>query len=156
MIRVGSGVDAHAFDESRPLVLGGVTIEDHAGLGGHSDADVVCHAVADALLGAAKLGDLGTHFPGTDEWLETSSVRILTETVHFIIDAGWRVGNVDVTVVAQQPRLAPHVEAMVENVAGALQIDQGAVSIKATTTDHMGFTGRGEGIAALASVLIER
>lgn len=156
MIRVGSGVDVHAFDDSRPLVLGGVTIEGHAGLTGHSDADVVCHAVADALLGAAKLGDLGAHFPGTDRWLGASSLEILTEVSHFIVDAGWRVGNADVTLIAQEPRLSPHTEAMAANVARALRIDESAVSVKATTTDSIGFTGRGEGIAALATALIER
>jgi 2-C-methyl-D-erythritol 2,4-cyclodiphosphate synthase len=156
LIRVGSGLDAHAFEEGRPLVLGGLEVAGHAGLAGHSDADVVCHAVTDALLGAAKLGDLGSRFPGTDRWLGASSLEILAETARFIVDAGWRIGNVDATVVAQAPRLAPYLEAMAGNVAGALGLEADAVSVKATSTDALGFTGRGEGIAALATVLIER
>lgn len=156
MIRIGSGFDAHRFDPARPLVLGGVTIEDSPGLSGHSDADVVCHAIADALLGAARLGDLGANFPGTDRWLGASSLDILEETSSFLTDAGWRVANVDATVVAERPRLAGHRDAMVANVARALGLDATAVSIKVTSTDGMGFTGRGEGIAALAVALLER
>lgn len=156
MTRSGIGFDAHAFDEARPLVLGGVTIPDHPGLAGHSDADVLSHAIADALLGAAALGDLGERFPDDDRWHGASSLAILEETCRLVREAGYRIENVDASVVAQAPRLAPHRAAMTSNVAAALQIDEGAVSIKATTTDGLGFTGRGEGIAALAVATVER
>lgn len=154
-MRVGLGFDAHAFDESRPLVLGGVVIPGATGLSGHSDADVLSHSVADALLGAAGLGDLGELFPQTEEWKDAASLDLLAETVHRVRAAGWEVGNVDATVITEKPRLAGHRSSMAEGIAGALRIAGGAVSVKATTTDGLGFTGRGDGIAALAVVMLE-
>jgi 2-C-methyl-D-erythritol 2,4-cyclodiphosphate synthase len=156
MIRVGQGFDAHAFDASRPLVLGGVTIPGAPGLAGHSDADVLAHAVSDALLGAAKLGDLGTHFPASPRWSGASSIDILSEVGGLLERDGWRVGNVDATVIAEKPRLGAHTAGMATLMAEALGVEPGMVSVKATTSDGMGSTGRAEGIAALATVLIER
>jgi 2-C-methyl-D-erythritol 2,4-cyclodiphosphate synthase len=155
-VRVGLGFDAHAFDSARPLVLGGVTISGAPGLAGHSDGDALCHAIADALLGAARLGDLGERWPSTEQWRGTSSVEFLEETVQLLRLAGWRIANVDSTVVAERPRLAPHRQAMVDRVARSLEIEPDAVSIKSTTTDGLGFTGRSEGIAAYAVVLISK
>ncbi|HEY7875502.1 MAG TPA: 2-C-methyl-D-erythritol 2,4-cyclodiphosphate synthase [Actinomycetota bacterium] len=155
MNRVGIGFDAHAFDDARPLVLGGVTIPDHAGLSGHSDADVVSHAVGDALLGAAGLGDIGGMFPADEKWAGASSLDLLGEIKRALSEAGWSVGNVDSTIVAEEPRLAPHVEPMRSGIAAALGVSPAVVSVKATTTDHLGFTGRKEGIAAFAVALIE-
>lgn len=154
-VRVGLGVDVHAFDESRPLIVGGVLIPDSQGLGGHSDADVLCHAVTDALLGAARLGDLGALYPGSDEWRDASSLSILADAVRRAREAGWRVVNVDATIIAERPCMTPHKDAMAENLARTLEVDAGSVSIKATTSDGLGFTGRGEGIAAQAVVLVE-
>lgn len=160
MTKTGIGFDAHAFagDEpaERALVIGGVTIPGHPGLAGHSDADVLSHAIADALLGAAALGDLGERFPDDERWRGASSLAILEETAAQVEDAGYRIVHVDASVVAQTPRLAPHRAAMRANVARALGLAEGAVSIKATTTDGLGFTGRGEGVAALAVATIER
>lgn len=158
MTRSGIGFDAHAFDEedARPLVVGGVTITGHRGLGGHSDADVLSHAIADALLGAAGLGDLGSRFPADDRWKDASSLTILEETARLVADAGYRIVHVDASAVAQAPRLAPYRDEMRRNVAAALAIDEEDVSVKATTTDGLGFTGRGEGVAALAVATIER
>lgn len=156
MIRVGQGVDAHAFDPNRPLILGGVRIPDSPGLAGHSDADVVSHAVADALLGAAHLGDLGQNFPADDRWRDASSLDILRETKALLDAAGWSCVNVDVTVVTEKPKLAPFIPEMETNVATALGLETDAVSVKATTTDGLGFTGRGGGMAALAVVLVQR
>ena len=157
MTRTGIGFDAHAFtdDPSRPLVVGGVVIPDHRGLDGHSDADVLSHAVADALLGAAALGDLGTRFPDDETWKGASSLAILSETAAQVQDSGHGIVNVDVSVIAQAPRMSPYRDEMRTNVASALGVARGAVSVKATTTDHLGFTGRGEGIAALAVATIE-
>jgi 2-C-methyl-D-erythritol 2,4-cyclodiphosphate synthase len=132
------------------LVLGGVTIEGHAGLAGHSDADVVSHALIDALLGAAALGDLGRHFPGDERFKDASSIEMLSETVRLLADAGWAPNNVDITIVAEAPRLGPHGTSMVTTLARAMQIDIEDVSVKSTTTDGLGFVGRNEGIAALA------
>jgi 2-C-methyl-D-erythritol 2,4-cyclodiphosphate synthase len=153
---VGLGFDAHTFDASRRLVLGGVVIPDSPGLGGHSDADVLSHAIADALLGAAGLGDLGSNFPENDDWRDASSLLILEETATRLSAAGWAIVNVDATVVAEVPRLGPYRDQMSAGVAGALGVAPGLISIKATTTDRMGFTGRGEGIAAMAVASIER
>ncbi len=153
MIRVGQGYDVHAFAPDRPLVIGGVTIPHTLGLAGHSDADVLSHAVADALLGAAALGDLGQHFPADERWGEASSLEILAETAR-MLEGAWTISNIDATVVAEAPRLSTHRDAMRRNVAAALSIDVEAVSVKATTTDGVGFTGRGEGIAAFAVVVI--
>lgn len=154
-MRVGMGFDAHAFDEGRPLVLGGVTIPDHAGLAGHSDADALAHAIADALLGAAGMGDIGGMFPSEEKWRDASSIGLLGEVRRSLSAEGWSVVNVDSTVVAQAPRLAPYVDEMTAHISGALEIEPGLVSVKATTTDGLGFAGRGEGIAAFAVALIE-
>ncbi|CAN5739089.1 2-C-methyl-D-erythritol 2,4-cyclodiphosphate synthase [soil metagenome] len=154
-MRVGLGFDAHAFDRSRPLVLGGFTIPGAPGLAGHSDADVLSHAVADALLGAAGLGDLGELFPATPEHKNAASVDLLGETVRRVRASGWEVGNVDATVIAERPRLSGHRSSMAEGIARALGVGGSAVSVKATTTDGLGFTGRAEGIAAIAVVLLK-
>jgi len=154
-VRVGLGFDAHAFTTDRPLVLGGVTVPGSPGLAGHSDADVVSHALADALLGAAGLGDLGERFPTTARWRDASSLEILARTAAMLSEAGQDVVNVDVTVIAQSPRLGPHREEMAASVARALGVETSVVSVKATTTDALGFTGRGEGIAALAVALVD-
>jgi 2-C-methyl-D-erythritol 2,4-cyclodiphosphate synthase len=154
-VKVGLGFDAHAFDPGRPLVLGGVLVPDAPGLAGHSDADVVSHAVADALLGAAGLGDLGSMFPPTEVWRDASSLEILAASAVAARDAGWELVNADVTVIAERPRLAPYRAGMSVRVAEALGAEPKFISIKATTTDGLGFTGRGEGIAAIAVVLLK-
>ncbi|HET7482600.1 MAG TPA: 2-C-methyl-D-erythritol 2,4-cyclodiphosphate synthase [Actinomycetota bacterium] len=155
MTRVGLGFDAHAFAEGRDLVIGGVVIPDSPGLAGHSDADVLSHSIADAILGAARLGDLGSLFPNDERWSGASSLSILAATVEAAAMNGWAVGNIDATVIAERPALAPHRPEMIANIAAAIGIDQDRVSVKATTTDALGFAGRGEGIAALAVVLLE-
>lgn len=156
-VRIGNGFDVHALAAGRKLILGGVTIPFDRGLDGHSDADVLLHAVCDAILGALALGDLGTHFPDTDpEWKGADSRVLLRHVVSLAAGAGWRTGNVDVTLIAQAPRLAPHVAAMRANLAADLGCALDDVSVKATTTERLGFTGRGEGIAALATVLLVR
>ena len=149
--RVGTGFDVHALVEGRPLVLCGVAVPWEKGLLGHSDADVALHALMDALLGAVALGDIGKHFPDTDDRYKGADSRMLLETVVKLLDAeGWKVNNVDVTIIAQRPKLAPFIPQMKKMVAQDLGIDAGAVNIKATTTEKLGFTGRGEGIAAEA------
>lgn len=156
-VRVGSGIDVHPFaDEARPLVLGGVTIADADGLAGHSDADVVAHAVADALLGAMALGDLGSRF-GEDEpaMAGADSLALLRDVVEAVLHGGGRPAHVDLTVVAQRPRLAPHREAMRQRLAEALGLAVEAVSVKFTTTDQLGSIGRGEGIACWATATVE-
>lgn len=156
-MRIGTGFDAHAFAPGRPLVLGGVTIPHDLGLAGHSDADVLTHAICDALLGAANLGDLGRHFPPNDPALrDISSLILLRRTRDLLAAEGWFILNVDSTIIAQRPRLAPHVEPMRANLAAAAGVLPSELSVKATTTDHLGFTGRGEGIAAQAVALITR
>ena len=150
------GVDAHAFDAKRRLMLGGIAIADHPGLAGHSDGDVVAHAIADALLGAARLGDLGQLFPANETWADASSMAILKEVVRAVGDAGWGIANVDATIVAQTPRIEGYRDQMIERISLALRVPPEEVSVKATTTDGLGFTGRGEGIAALAVACIER
>jgi 2-C-methyl-D-erythritol 2,4-cyclodiphosphate synthase len=155
--RIGQGMDAHRLVPGRALILGGVRISHPTGLLGHSDADVLVHAVMDAILGAAALGDIGQWFPDRDEqYRDADSLGLLREMLADPRLAGWRIGNVDATVVAQAPRLAPHVLAMRENLARALGIDIDRVSVKATTTEAMGFCGREEGIAAMAIVAISR
>ena len=154
-MRVGLGFDAHAFDESRPLVLGGLVVPGAPGLSGHSDADVLSHSVADALLGGACLGDLGELFPATPQWKDASSLDLLAAAVRRVRAAGWEVGNVDATVIAEKPRLAEHRSSMAAGVARAIGVSPDAVSLKATTTDGLGFTGRSDGIAALAVVLLQ-
>ncbi len=154
-MRVGFGYDVHAFVTDRPLFLGGVEIPHTHGLLGHSDADVLLHAICDALLGAAGLGDIGRHFPDSDPaYKGISSLLLLERTVNLIAQHGFRVQNVDSTVVLQRPRLAPHIDRMVEAVAGVMKVPPGRVNIKATTTEKLGFTGREEGIAAYAVALV--
>ncbi len=154
-MRVGHGFDVHAFAAGRLLILGGVAIPHERGLLGHSDADVVLHALADALLGAAALGDIGRYFPDTDPAFAGADSRVLLrEVVARVAAAGWRAGNVDVTVIAQAPRLAPHIPLMVQNIAADLGLPAAAVNVKATTTERLGFTGRGEGIACEAVCLL--
>ncbi len=155
-MRVGFGYDVHAFVEGRPLVLGGVEIPHTHGLLGHSDADVLLHAIADALLGAAALGDIGRHFPDSDPaYKGISSLLLLERTVELIRREGFSVHNVDSTLVLQKPRLAPYISRMVEQIARVLGLPVSAVNVKATTTEKLGFTGRQEGVAAYAVALIE-
>lgn len=154
-IRIGSGYDVHRLVEGRRLVICGVTIEHHLGLLGHSDADVAIHALCDALLGAAALGDIGKHFPDTDPRYSGADSRVLLrDVVALLADRGFAVGNVDLTIMAQAPKLAPHIESMRRNLAADLGIPLDRVSVKATTTEHLGFEGRGEGISAQATALI--
>lgn len=156
-MRVGLGYDAHRLVEGRPLVLGGVRIPYHLGLAGHSDADVLSHALGDALLGAVGAGDLGTHFPDRDPAYRNISSLVLLERIMTLVKArGFKPVNVDAVVVAQEPRLAPYLEEMIANLAPILGLTREAINLKATTTEHMGFTGRGEGIAAYAVVLVEK
>ena len=156
MIRVGQGLDIHPFDENRPLILGGVRISDTGGLAGHSDADCVLHAITDALLGAAGAGDIGHYFPSTDErWRNAESSRFVAEAKRILDEMSAEITNVDVTIIAQQPKLAPHREAMIASIAHLLSLPQGHVNVKATTTDHLGFIGRGEGICAMAILACE-
>jgi 2-C-methyl-D-erythritol 2,4-cyclodiphosphate synthase len=155
-MRIGQGIDIHAFAEGRPLILGGVEVPYQAGLAGHSDGDALLHAIIDALLGAAALGDIGGMFPSSDErWRGASSLGLLRLVRERVSAAGFRVSNVDATVVAQEPRLGEYIGAMRAAIAGALELDVTTISVKATTTDGLGFTGRGDGIAAFAVVLLE-
>jgi 2-C-methyl-D-erythritol 2,4-cyclodiphosphate synthase len=156
-LRVGMGFDVHPFVDGRPLVLGGVTIPHEAGLAGHSDADVLLHAVCDALLGAAALGDIGKHFPDSDPaYRGISSVELLRRTLAVLLAAGWRPFQVDACVLAEAPRIAPHAATMRAVIAEALGIPVGNVGLKATTTEGLGYVGRREGIAAQAVCLIVR
>ena len=156
-IRVGQGFDVHAFAENRKLILGGVDIPYHLGLAGHSDADVLIHAICDALLGAACLGDIGHHFPDTDPALAgVDSTILLAKVNQSIQDLGYRIGNIDATVIAQAPKLATYIEPMRVRLADVLNVDVTAINLKATTTEKLGFTGRGEGIAAQAIVLLQQ
>ena len=155
-MRVGQGFDAHAFRQGGSLVLGGVTVPFERSLEAHSDGDVVLHALCDALLGAAGLGDIGQHFPPGDPAFRNIDSRILLRrSCELITTAGYRVANADITIVAQAPKLAPHVDAMRTHISSDLQVPAGQVNVKATTTEQLGFTGRGEGIAAFAVVLLE-
>jgi len=157
VMRIGSGYDVHALVAGRPLILGGVTIPHPRGLEGHSDADVLLHAIADALLGALALGDLGAHFPDSDpRWKGADSRVLLREVAAKVHAMGWEVGNVDATVIAQAPKVAPFVDAMRANVAADLGCDPARVSVKATTTERLGFAGREEGIAAEAVALLQQ
>ena len=154
-MRVGIGYDLHPLAADRPLVLGGVTVPHTSGLEGHSDGDVLTHALIDALLGAAALGDIGTHFSSEDErWRGASSVALLAKTRVILLEAGFDIANVDATIVAQAPKLAPYTQAMRELLAQALDVDSSNVSVKATTTNRLGAIGRDEGIAAVAVALI--
>jgi 2-C-methyl-D-erythritol 2,4-cyclodiphosphate synthase len=155
-MRVGHGFDAHAFKSGGRLVLGGVEIPHARSLEAHSDGDVVLHALCDALLGAAGLGDIGRHFPADDSAYENIDSRILLRrVVDLVVGTGLRIVNADITIVAQEPRMAPHTDAMHENIRGDLGLEHSRINIKATTTEHMGFTGRGEGIAVFAVVLLQ-
>jgi len=157
MIRIGHGFDVHQLVEGRKCIIGGVDIPHEKGLKGHSDADVLLHAVCDALLGAAALGDIGKHFPDTDTRFKgIDSRELLRHVAALINEKGYRVVNVDATVIAEAPRLAKHIAAMCANIALDLAIDADGVNVKATTSERLGFTGRGEGIAAEAVCLIER
>ena len=156
-MRIGQGFDVHELVAGRKLIIGGVEIPYERGLAGHSDADVLLHAVCDALIGAAALGDLGTHFPDTDEkYRGIDSRALLREVVRLLAAHGWRIVNIDATVIAQAPRIAPFVRAMCGNIAHDAGMEAGAVNIKAKTTEKLGFIGRGEGIAAEAVALITR
>lgn len=154
-IRIGNGFDVHRLVEGRRCIVCGVDIPYEKGLLGHSDADVALHALSDALLGAAALGDIGLHFPDTDErWRGADSRMLLRHVVTLLADKGFRPGNVDVTIIAQAPKMRPHIDAMRANIAADLGIDIDCVGVKATTTEHLGFTGRSEGIAAQAVAII--
>ena len=155
-MRIGHGYDVHRLVEGRSLILGGVRVPFEKGLDGHSDADVLTHAVMDALLGAAALGDIGKLFPDTDDrYLGADSIALLREVDRRLTEAGYRLGNLDVTVIAQRPKLAPYINQMRQNLAAALHTELQNVSVKATTEEHLGFTGSGEGIAAHAVCLLE-
>jgi 2-C-methyl-D-erythritol 2,4-cyclodiphosphate synthase len=157
MMRIGQGFDAHRFEAGRPLVIGGVTIPSEYGLAAHSDGDVLVHALCDALLGAAAMGDIGAHFPDTsDDYANIDSRILLRSVVSRLTEAGYAIGNTDMTLIAQAPRMAPYIQSMRENLASDMQVTLDAVSIKATTTEKMGFTGRREGIACLAVCLLNR
>lgn len=154
-MRIGQGFDVHQLVEGRRLIVGGVEIPHDKGLLGHSDADVLLHAICDALLGAAALGDIGKHFADTDAKFKNIGSRILLrEVAHMIREQGFCVGNVDATIIAQAPKMAPHIPQMVANIAADLGVAESVVNVKATTTEQLGYTGRGEGIAAQAVVLL--
>ena len=156
-LRVGTGFDAHALEEGVPLVLGGVRIEHPRGLAGHSDGDVLAHALTDAVLGAAGMADIGALFPSGDpRYAGADSIELLREAWGQVQEAGWTLVNADVVLIGEEPRLAPHREAMRERLAGALDVEPELVAVRATTTDGLGFTGRGEGLAAQAVALLRR
>lgn len=157
MNRIGIGYDVHPFAPERMLVLGGVEIPDSPGLDGHSDADVLSHAIADALLGAAGEADIGHHFPNTDESIRgISSQEILRRTLEILSRLGWSIGNIDATLIAEKPKISPHLTAMKSRLATTLCLETNQIGIKATTNERMGFVGRGEGIAAMAVAILER
>lgn len=154
-MRIGQGFDVHQLVEGRKLIIGGVDIPYEKGLLGHSDADVLLHAICDALLGAAALGDIGRHFADTDaKFKDIDSRVLLREVMHLVRGQGFRVANVDATIIAQDPKMAPHIGRMVAHIAADLRVEKSAVNVKATTTEQLGYTGRGEGIAAQAVVLL--
>ncbi|AJQ87964.1 2-C-methyl-D-erythritol 2,4-cyclodiphosphate synthase [Xanthomonas oryzae pv. oryzicola] len=155
--RIGQGYDVHAFGPGDHVVLGGVRVAHSHGVLAHSDGDVVLHALCDAMLGALALGDIGRHFPPSDErWKDADSAQFLQHCDGLLRERGWRVGNADITVICERPKVGPHAVAMRERIAGLLAIELDAVSVKATTSEQLGFTGRGEGIAAQAAVLLGR
>lgn len=157
MIRVGQGFDVHQWAEGRPCIIGGVHIPFEKGLLGHSDADVLLHTVADAVLGALALGDIGRHFPDTDpQYKDADSLMLLEQVWALAKQAGYQLGNLDCTIMAQAPKLAPYIPQMVEVISGVLEADSSQVNVKATTTEQLGFVGRGEGVAALAIVSLVR
>ena len=157
MIRIGQGFDVHKFEEGRPLILGGVLIPHNKGLAGHSDADVLLHTITDAALGAIGEGDIGRHFPDTDDAFKDADSAVLLEEIWKMISGrGYKLGNIDCTIIAEQPKIAPHIEAIQKRVAELLTADISQVNIKATTTEKLGFTGRKEGIAAMAAILLQK
>ncbi|WP_226537560.1 2-C-methyl-D-erythritol 2,4-cyclodiphosphate synthase [Fictibacillus halophilus] len=157
MMRIGQGFDVHAFCEGRPLIIGGVTIPYEKGLLGHSDADVLLHAITDALLGAAGEGDIGKHFPDTDPaYKGADSKRLLLDSWKLVEKKGYRLGNIDCTIIAQKPKMLPYIEEMRSIIADIFEVDADLINVKATTTEKLGFPGREEGIAAQAVVLIEK
>jgi 2-C-methyl-D-erythritol 2,4-cyclodiphosphate synthase len=157
MARIGTGYDVHRLVAGRKLMIGGVDIPFEKGLSGHSDADVLLHAICDALLGAAGLGDIGRHFPDTAPiYKDISSLMLLEEVRRLLAEAGFRVNNVDATIVAEKPKMAPYIPGMITNISEAIKVDRSAINVKATTTEGLGFAGRGEGIAAYAVALIRK
>ncbi len=157
MMRIGHGYDVHQLVSDRELTLGGVKIDYHYGLLGHSDADVLLHAICDAILGALGLGDIGKHFPDTDPAFKgIDSRKLLRQVVATMQRSGYRIGNLDSTIICQRPKLAPHIPQMIERIAEDCQVEIGRINVKATTTEKLGFAGRGEGIAADAVVLLEK
>jgi len=155
MIRIGQGFDVHQFEEGRPLIIGGITIPYEKGLTGHSDADVLLHTVTDAALGAIGEGDIGRHFPDTDEAFKDADSAVLLQKVWEIVESkGYRLGNVDCTIMAQRPKMAPHIETIRARIAELLKADVSQVNVKATTTEKLGFVGREEGIASMATILL--
>jgi 2-C-methyl-D-erythritol 2,4-cyclodiphosphate synthase len=156
-MRIGHGYDVHRLVEGRKLIMGGVDIPYEKGLLGHSDADVLLHAIADALLGALALGDIGKHFPDTDPAFKgANSMQLLEHVVGLIMAKGYSLGNLDATIIAQRPKMAPHIQTMRENIARACEVDVDRINVKATTEEGLGFTGTGEGVSAHAVVLLER
>ena len=156
MYRIGNGYDVHCLIKGRKLILGGVDIPHGLGLDGHSDADVLCHALCDSLLGAAGAGDLGKHFPDTEKkWKGISSLILLEKSGELVAKRGFQISNIDTTIVAQQPKIGPHIESMTTNISETLKIDPTQINIKATTTERLGFAGREEGIAAYAVALLQ-
>ncbi|MCY1120260.1 2-C-methyl-D-erythritol 2,4-cyclodiphosphate synthase [Bacillus safensis] len=157
MLRIGQGFDVHQLTEGRPLIIGGVTIPYEKGLLGHSDADVLLHTVADACLGAIAEGDIGRHFPDTDpEFKDADSFKLLQHVWELVKEKGYTLVNIDCTIMAQKPKMAPYIQPMCEKIAEALEADVTQVNVKATTTEKLGFTGRGEGIASQATVLLQK
>ncbi|MCS1352510.1 2-C-methyl-D-erythritol 2,4-cyclodiphosphate synthase [Mechercharimyces sp. CAU 1602] len=155
MIRIGQGFDVHKFAENRPLIIGGITIDYPLGLLGHSDADVLLHAITDAILGALGEGDIGKHFPDTDSrFKDADSAELLAQVWKMVRERGYALSNIDATIIAQAPKMAPYIEKMNERIAQLLRVEKNAVNVKATTTEKLGFTGRGEGIAAMAVVCL--
>jgi len=156
MYRIGSGYDVLRMVKGRKLILGGVDIPHRLGLDGHSDADVLCHALCDSLLGASGAGDLGKYFPDTDnKWKDVSSLVLLEKSGELVAERGFQISNIDTTIVAQQPKIGPHIESMTTNISKILKVDPTQINIKATTTERLGFTGREEGIAAYAVALLQ-
>lgn len=154
-MRIGQGFDVHAFEEGRPLIIGGITVPHERGLVGHSDADVLLHTITDAALGAIGEGDIGRHFPDTDPaFKDADSAKLLIHCWEIIKEKGYILGNVDCTIIAQRPKMAPHIPAMRARIAELLEADESQVNVKATTTEKLGFPGREEGIAALATILL--
>ncbi|WP_201716405.1 2-C-methyl-D-erythritol 2,4-cyclodiphosphate synthase [Rossellomorea arthrocnemi] len=157
MFRIGQGFDVHQLVEERPLIMGGITIPYDKGLLGHSDADVLLHAVADACLGAIAAGDIGKHFPDTDpEFKDADSAKLLEHVWALVKEEGYELGNIDCTIIAQKPKMAPYIDEMRQSIAALLEADIADVNVKATTSEKLGFTGRGEGIAAQTTVLIKK